>query len=64
MKNIRGALFVLSLSIVLLFNSITIAQAKAPSENIIVICKSTTYGHYAVQKFTDTGTVIKIYKIH
>ena len=29
MKNIRGALFVLSLSIILLFNSTTIAQAKA-----------------------------------
>ena len=31
MKNIRGALFVLSLSIILLFNSTTIAQAKAPT---------------------------------
>ena len=40
MKNIRGALFVLSLSIILLFNSTTIAQAKAAAAEAATSAKA------------------------
>jgi len=50
MKNIRGALFVLPLSIILLFNSTTVAQSKASS---IWVCE------YRWDKQTSIYTLIK-----
>ena len=53
MKNIRGALFLLSLSIVILFSSITIAQSKAPT---IWVC-STTSSSYTLIKFKSLNAL-------
>ena len=55
MKNIRGALFVLSLSIILLFNSTTIAQAKAPT---IWVCKDHA-SIYTLIKFKSLKVLAK-----
>ena len=57
MKNIRGALFLLSLSIVLLFNSTTIAQAKTPT---LWVCGSGQAVNYLIIKFNSYEFVTKL----